>query len=68
MKKQLNPTIKAHLIRSAFYVLLLARGLRDSIRAGAAKHGPPKRDQFKSGRESGGPDIAKPPAYVRDSK
>ena len=23
MKKQLNPTIKAHLIRSAFYLLLL---------------------------------------------
>ena len=23
MKKQINPTIKAHLIRSAFYVLLL---------------------------------------------
>ena len=46
MKKQINPTIKAHLIRSAFYVLLLARLLRDPIRAGAAKH-----DQAENGLE-----------------
>jgi len=46
MKKQINPTIKAHLIRSAFYVLLL-RCLRDSIRAGAAKHNQAKRRQTR---------------------
>ena len=47
MKKQINPTIKAHLIRSAFYLLLLSGRLRHPIRAGAvpqsrdcqAKHG-----------------------------
>src|SRR6185295_6026829 len=45
MKKQLNPTIKAHLIRSAFYLLLLlgvcaipfALAQRNAARQSAAK-------------------------------
>ena len=51
MKKQINPTIKAHLIRSAFYVLLLLavcvipfalaqRHTRQSVSAAAASRSP----------------------------
>ena len=39
MKKQINPTIKAHLIRGAFYLLSACGCLRDPICAGGAKHG-----------------------------
>ena len=37
MKSQIHRTIKAHLLRGAFYLLLLFGRVRDSIRAGAAK-------------------------------
>ena len=43
MKKQINPNTKAHLIRSAFYVILFAGRVRDSVRTGAAKHNQAQR-------------------------
>ena len=45
MKKQINPTTKAHLIRGAFYLLLLVAVCAHSIRAGATKRRQVKRDQ-----------------------
>ena len=45
MKKQINPTIKAHLIRGAFYLLLLSRCLCNSICTGAAKYCQTRRSQ-----------------------
>ena len=39
MKKQINPTIKAHLIRGAFYLLLLVAVCAIPFALARAKHG-----------------------------
>ena len=44
MKKQINPTIKAHLIRSAFYLLLLVAVCAIPFALAAATHGLPATD------------------------
>ena len=53
MKKQINPNIKAHLIRSAFYVFCLSL-CGDSLRAGATKRWQVKITQCQ-GQHSGAP-------------
>ena len=80
MKKQINPTIKAHLIRSAFYLLLLlavcaipfALAQRNSIKAGkqsvakAAANSLPKLSSLKPGWNPGAGDRRLPAFHQSD--
>ena len=56
MKKQLNPTIKAHLIRSAFYLLLLLGVC--AIPFALAQRNAPRRSMAKPDVAAGVPQLA----------
>ena len=71
MKKQINPTIKAHLIRSAFYLLLLlgvcaipfALAQRHSTKGSVAKQAIALNSSFKAAESNSGLAIAANPDF-----
>ena len=71
MKKQINPTIKAHLIRSAFYLLLLlgvcaipfTLAQRNSTKGSAAKQAIASDSSFKAAESNSGLAMAAKPDF-----